>query len=338
MPGKGADSFLVKKLKGTASGQRMPVKLPALKDDVIAKIEKWIDEGAAYDWSDPKLPLGQVAALARAMSATHEELSDDRAKLAMENWRLGMPGINPERHESANFLVLGNVGPNSLRDVGERAEALAPKVGTILKSPADQPLLKGRMTIFVFRDRYEYGEFGKMVEQRELPPTWRSHFRFSVVDAYAALMPPKTPDSSIEPLLAEQIGGCYAASLGKTGTPRWFATGTGRVVASRIDGKDARVAAWDDAVLDVVARMPSRDAFITGKLDADSADIAAYSFVKFLMTDSRKFGVLLDQLRKGGDFTQSFAQVYGASPNQLCDIWVRKPPARSAGGKKAGKK
>ena len=337
MPGKGADSFLVKKLKGTASGQRMPVNLPPLADDVIAKIEKWIDEGAAYDWSDPKLPLGQVAALARAMSATHEELSGDRARLAMENWRLGMPGITPDRHESANFLVLGNVGPNSLRDLGERAEVLAPKVGAILKAPSGQPLLKGRMTIFVFRDRYEYGEFGKMVEQRELPPTWRSHFRFSLVDAYAALMPPKTADASIDVLLAEQIGGCYVASLGKN-TPRWFAAGTGRVVASRVDGKDARVVAWDDAVLDVVARMPSADAFMTGKLDADSADIAAYSFAKFLMTDSRKFGVLLDQLRKGGDFTPSFAQVYGASPNTLCDVWVRKPPARSAGGKKSAKK
>jgi hypothetical protein len=337
MPGKGADSFLIKKLKGTASGQRMPVNLPPLSDDVIAKIEKWIDEGATYDWSDAKLPLPQVAALARAMSATHEELSGDRAKLAMENWRLGMPGTEPDRHESANFLVLGNVGPNSLRDVGEKAEALAPKIGTILKAPVDRPLLKGRMTIFVFRERYDYGEFGKMVEQRELPPTWRSHFRFSVVDAYAALLPPKTPDASIEVLLAEQIGGCYVSSLGKN-TPRWFAAGTGRVVASRVDGKDPQVAAWDDAVLEVVAGMPSADAFITGKPDAASADIAAYSFVKFLMTDSRKFGVLLDQLRKGGDFAPSFAQVYGASPNQLCDVWVRKPPARSAGGKKSAKK
>lgn len=338
MPGKGADSFLVKKLKGTASGQRMPVNLPPLADDVIAKIEKWIDEGAAYDWSDAKIPIAQVAALSRAMSATHQELSADRAKLALENWRLGMPGIDADREESENFLILGNLGPNALRNVAERAEAITPKVGAILKAPDGQPLLKGRMTIFVFRDRYEYGEFGKMVEQRELPPTWRSHFRFSVVDAYAALMPPKTADASIDAMLAEQIGACYAASLGKTGSPRWFAAGTGRVVASRIDGKDSRVAAWDDAVLDVVARMPAADAFIAGKLDADSADIAAYSFVKFLMTDSRKFGVLLDQLRKGGDFTQTFGQVYGASPNQLCDIWVRKPPARSAGGKKAGKK
>lgn len=330
LPGKGAESFLIKKLRGTASGQRMPVNLPPLADDVIGKIEKWIDEGATYDWSDPKLPIGQVAALVKALNSTHQQLSDDRARLAESNWRLGMPNIEADRHETPNFLVLGNLGPNTLKEVGEQAEALAPKIGAIFKAPADQPLVKGRMTLFVFRGRYDYGEFGKMVEQRDLPSAWRGHFRFSVVDAYAAMLPPKGEDYSIEALLAEQIGGCYIASLGKSGTPAWFASGAGRVVASRIDGRDPHVLAWDDAVLDVAARMSAPDAFITGKkIDTDSAGIASYSFVKFLMSDNRKFGIFLDQLRKGGEFSQVFPQVYGATPNQLAHAWIRKPPSRS---------
>jgi hypothetical protein len=333
LSGKGAESFLVKKLRGTGSGQRMPLNLPPLADDVISKIEKWIDEGATFDWSDPKLPIGQVAALYKATRATHEELSTDRAKLADSNWRLGMPGIAADRHETANFLVLGSIGPNALKEVGEKAEALAPKIATIFKAPTDQPLVKGRMTLFAFRERYDYGEFGKMVEQRDLPPAWRGHFRFSVVDAYAAFLPPKGDDFSLDALLAEQIGGCYIAALGKSGTPAWFATGAGRVAASRLDGTDARVLAWDNAVQGVVARMSSSDAFMTNKIDSDSGAIAAYSFVKFLMTDSRKFNILLDQLRKGGEFGPSFSQVYGGSPNQLCDVWIRKPPARSAGRK-----
>jgi hypothetical protein len=214
---------------------------------------------------------------------------------------------------------------------------LAPKIGAIFKAPADQPLVKGRMTLFVFRERYDYGEFGKMVEQRDLPSPWRGHFRFSVVDAYAAMMPPKGDDYSIETLLAEQIGGCHIAALGKSGTPLWFALGAGRVAASRIDGSDPRVLAWDNAVLDVVARMPAPDAFITGnRIDTDAGSIASYSFVKFLMSDNRKFGILLDQLRKGGEFSQAFPQVYGGTPNQLAQVWIRKPPARS-GGKRSGK-
>jgi cytochrome c553 len=338
LPGKGADSLLVKKLRGTApAGQRMPLNLPPLADDVIAKIEKWIDEGATYDYSDPKLPIAQVAALVRARSATHEQLSADRAKLAEENWRRSQPGIQADRYESANFLVLGNLGPNTLKEVADKAEALAPKVAGIFKAPADQPLVKGRVTLFVFKDRYDYGEFGKMVERRDLPPSWRGHFRFSVVDAYAAVLPPRSDDYSLEVLIGEQIAGCYVASLGK-GTPSWFAIGAGRVAASRLDGGDARVAAWDDAVLAIVAGMPSPDAFLTGKLNPEQADIAAYSFVKFLMSDSRKFQALLEQLRKGADFVPAFSQIYGGSPSQLCELWVRKPPHRSAPARKSGKK
>jgi cytochrome c553 len=337
LPGKGADSLIVKKLRGTGPGQRMPVNLPPLADEVISKIEKWIDEGAAYDWSDPKLSLGQVAALAKATSATHEELTADRAKLAEENWRLGLPGIAADRHETPDFLILGNLGPNTLKQVGARAEALGPKIASIFKAPAGQPLVKGRMTIFAFKDRYDYGEFGKMVERRDLPSAWRGHFRFTVVDAYGALMPPKSDDYSIDVLLAEQIAGCYVAALGKSGTPPWFSLGAGRVAASRIDGGDGRVLEWDSAVTDVVSRMQSPDAFMTGKMDTDGAGVAAYSYVKFLMTDSRKFGTLLSRLRQREEFAPAFAQTYGASPNQLCAAWIRNPPARS-GGRRGGKK
>ena len=46
-PGKGGASLLVKKLRGAGiEGQRMPLNRPPLADAVIARIEKWIDQGA----------------------------------------------------------------------------------------------------------------------------------------------------------------------------------------------------------------------------------------------------------------------------------------------------
>ncbi|MEW6305082.1 MAG: PSD1 and planctomycete cytochrome C domain-containing protein [Verrucomicrobiota bacterium] len=46
-PGKGAESLLVKAVKGTAPDmKRMPLKMPALSDDQIDLIARWIDEGA----------------------------------------------------------------------------------------------------------------------------------------------------------------------------------------------------------------------------------------------------------------------------------------------------
>src|SRR5262249_35436414 len=146
LPGNSADSLLIKKLKGTADGMRMPQRGGPLPDADIAKIEKWIAEGAKFDAPDPNQQLSVVAAIAQAQAATHEQLTKDRAQMADENWHLGMPGTTPTKFESTNFLVLGNVGENILSDIAKRAEALSPKVADIFKSPKDQPLVKGRVT------------------------------------------------------------------------------------------------------------------------------------------------------------------------------------------------
>ena len=46
VPGDGANSLLVRKLKGTAPGKRMPLNKPPLPDVTITLIEIWIDQGA----------------------------------------------------------------------------------------------------------------------------------------------------------------------------------------------------------------------------------------------------------------------------------------------------
>ncbi|MEX2173836.1 MAG: c-type cytochrome domain-containing protein [Pirellulaceae bacterium] len=329
LPGKPADSLLVKKLKGTADGARMPMNRDPLDDATLAKIEKWIEEGCKFDGPDGKQSIVQVAALIKAQGQTHDELSSDRAKLAESNWRLGMPGTPPNRSESTNFLVMGSVGENTLADIAQRAEAQAPKVASMLKAPAGQPLVKGRMSLFVFAERYEYGEFGKMVEKRDLPSAWRGHFRYSIIDAYGAVLPSKSDDYSLDALIAQQLAAAHIASQG-VGVPTWFAEGTGRVVATRIvSGRDSRIDAWDAELPRVFASMTKPDDFLTGKLPQEDADLAAYSFVKFVMSDARRFQILLDGLRKGGKFDETFVAAYGGTPAQLAPAWIRKPPKLS---------
>jgi mono/diheme cytochrome c family protein len=338
LPGKPADSLLIKKLKGTADGARMPMNRTPLEEAVVAKIEKWIEEGAKFDGPDPKQPIAEVAAIAKAMSQTHEELTADRAKLAEQNWRLGMPGIEANRSESTNFLVLGNVGENTLADIAQRAEALAPKVGEIFKAPPDQALIKGRMSVFVFGERYDYGEFGKMVEKRTLPAEWRGHYRYSIVDAYGAVLSSRSGDYSLDALIAQQLGSVYVASQGR-GVPPWFAAGSGRVVAERLaTADDKRIAQWGDDLPRVLGSLSAPDDFLAGKLPPEDADLCAFSFVKFLMADASKYQKVLGELRKGADFNAAFSSTFGGSPAQLTQAWSRKPPMlskRPAGKKKA---
>jgi hypothetical protein len=327
VPGKPEESLIVKKLKGTGGGQRMPVGRDPLSTDVMAKIEKWILEGAKFDGGDPGQNVAQVAALARAKGATHAQLSEDRAKLAADNWRLGMPGNQPARFESTNFLVLGNVGEATLADIGERAEAMAPKVAAVFKAPSDQPLIKGRMTLFVFGERYDYSEFGQMVEQRQIPKEWRGHWTFNTVDAYGALVPARNNDYSLELLIAQQLAGAYVASLGKT--PRWFAEGAARSTAARLDPSDSRVVAWNDQVLSAMATMATPGDGVNGKLAPEINDIVNYSYVNYLMNDGKRFPKLIDQLKQGIAFDKAFSESFGGSPEQVAEAWVKKPGVKA---------
>ena len=327
LPGKSADSLLIKKLKGTAAdGQRMPLNQPALDPAIIAKFEKWIDEGAKFDGPDSKQSMDRLAAVTKAINSSHEELSLERAKLAMQHFALTLPNDSAERRETTNYLMLGNVGTATLDEIGKQAETLAPRVADIFKAPADKPLIKGRLSLLIFKDRYSYSEFGKMVEKRTLPAQWRGHFMFDTVDAYAAVTVPRpgtAQDYPIQGMILQQLAGTYMASLGK-GVPHWFAEGAGRVVASRLSANDPRVRSWDEAIPAVVGSMPASDSFLGTEMEQEAADIAAYSYVKHLMGDTRRFQILVDNLRKGGEFNQLFMETYGGTPAAVTQGWVRK--------------
>jgi hypothetical protein len=322
-PGNAMESLLIKKLRGTA-GARMPLNRPALDAATIAKFEKWISGGAKFDGPDRAMSTEDVVQTLFASRSTHEELSAARAKLARQNWKLTLPDSQPKEHESSNVLVIGNLGEELIADVAQTAEGLLPRVGKMLGAPADKPLLKGRLTIFAFDKRYDYGEIGTMVEGREIPAGSRGHWRFTGIDAYACVVPPRPGDTQpLDSLLAQQIAGAYVASLGKV--PHWFAEGSGRVAASRINPKDPRFKLWDSRVPEIIAVAGKTDVAVSGSLPGEEGDIVAYGFVKVLASQAGKYASLLNALRSGIPFDQGFSKAYGGSPPQVAAYWTPKP-------------
>ena len=315
-----AESGIVKRLKSTGN-DRMPMGRDPLAPEVIAKIEKWIAEGATYDGGDPKDSLQTVYAVAKATRSTHEELMKERVDKSLSNWRLGMPSIDSKQVETKNFLLVGNVPEAELNELAKEAEKIVPQVARTFKVSTKDPLVKGRITLFVFKQRYDYSEFGKMVEQTTLPKDQRGHWKYDIVDAYAAILPDRAEEFQNDVLIGQQIAGVFAASLGKD-VPRWFAEGSARVAASRMEKKDPRVKAWEDSLAEIGSRMTNPDDFLTGKMSTEDADIMSYKFVEYLMANSRGYGLLLAGLKKGASFEQVFQVVYGGTPSQLAQKWL----------------
>ncbi len=321
LPGKPATSLLIRKLKGMGT-ERMPKGKAPLSDDVIAKFEKWIAEGAHFDGPDSKDLIETVADIYRAEHATHEELAAERLSRAQRLWRLAIPDDPGQVKETKNFMLLGNVSPAAMDEVATLAEQQATTIGTLFKAPADKPLVKGKITLFVCRQRFDYNEFGKMVETRELPPNAQGHFRYNVINAYGVIVPPPagSTDYSLTALLSQQIAGIYIASLGRS--PTWFAEGVGAATALRLDKTDARLKGWEAAIPGIISSTPNSQVFLNHGLATEVNDCLSLGFAKALMANASRFQQLLTGIKQGEDFETVFRRIYRLPPAELAASWV----------------
>ncbi len=186
-----------------------------------------------------------------------------------------------------------------LDEAAEAAETQATALVKLLRLPADQPLVKGRITLFLFPTRYEYSEFGRMVEERDLPSSGAA-IGNTTSSMLTACSWRRKAAATIRwrASIAQQMASVYAASLART-CRRGFAKAWAGVFASRADGRAARVHRWNARLDELFAGGKIRG-FLEHKLPPEDGDMAAYGFVKDLMASSTKFSSLIVALRGGG--------------------------------------
>ncbi len=311
-PGKSSASMLFKRIE---TGEMPPNgKLDSKSIDLIGK---WIAEGAKFDGGDAQLETSMVAAVSKAKSQTHEELSAARRDLAARTWELVMAGVEPVTVSSDHFVVTGSTTESRLTDVSQLLEKLVPKVASALRSDSSEPIVKGNVSTFVFDKRYDFNEFGKMVERRDFPKDQTAHWKFTTIDAYAAvLMTRNETADSIKVALAKQLGALHVASLAPD-VPRWFADGVGVWTAKKIYSREDEVKDWDLRAETAAAAMQRPDDFINDRMPADEAAMVSYLFVKNLKSDAGRFGKLMAEMRKGMTFASAFRETYGTTPEGL---------------------
>lgn len=325
-PGNAEGSFLVMMLRGTAKGpdgttnlRRMPNRRDPLDDKDMQTILTWINEGAKFDGESPAESIQLLWEIEQAKKATHEELTASRKAKVELLWKRGNPDSPFELVETADFTVLGNLGSVRLQEFVKQAEDEKAKLMTALKLPAGGPLVKGKIALLAFDKKFEYAEFGRVAEGRELHPSQLAHWRFNFIDCYAAVVvQPTAEDTGL--LLSEVIVGAYLDALGSV-APRWFAVGAARNIAGKIHGKSPLVKAWEDALAPAMASGLSSDAVLsTSNLDNNGAALAQ-GFVKELMK-APSWTVLMSSIAKGARFDGAFQQAYRSAAAPLMKRWM----------------
>lgn len=325
-PGNPSASQIIKRLRGDGVDVMPPSG--KLDDALIEVIVKWIQEGAAYDGGDVQLGTEVVAAVLKADSQTHEALVEDRAVKAAETWKLVMDGVESTTLASEHFLVTGSTNESRLTDVSRICEKLAPKIASALRASSKQPLVKGNVSVFVFDKRYDFSEFGKMIEKRDFPKELSGHWGFTTIDAYATVLMTRNQDADdVQVELAHQIASLHVASLAPD-MPRWFADGVGLWTAKKILSKEDAMKSLESRAETAAASMVSPDDFVQNRMPSDRAALVGYLFVKRLRSEAGTFSKLMSQIQKQRSFEAAFKDVYKGSPSEL--LGQQKKRARSS--------
>jgi mono/diheme cytochrome c family protein len=324
-PGKSRESLLIKKLRGEM-GDRMPIGRPALSDEQIGLIARWIDSGAPVNESEQRVPLERLATLAWVDGATADELSERRHELAIEHWQLVSPQNEATEIVEGNFVVFGDLPPAQLQNVAKAAVAAQRQAEAAIRFGSAGPsnLLKAKTTIFVFNKRYDYAEFGRMIEGRDLPSDWQGHWQEDGIDAYVVLiLDAEEEEDQLQQRLLHQLAALRVALAGEA--PRWLSEGLGRALLARGAGRQGRNAAWDDELPSALAGLDKPETLLEGRLSASRADLIGYGIGKFLLDKSqrRQLDALLEGLAKGANLNQACRQQLGVPPAALVSSAVR---------------
>lgn len=311
-PKKGPESLLVKKLLGQA-GQRMPAGgRAALKPEEIEKITQWIDEGATFDGGQRESQLESVIAKSWASKASHSELMEKRMSRARDRWKIVSPTAQLEETSNQDFHVLGNLGPAGLQQVLAAADAAAKSVRKQYRLSPKEPIVRGGITIYALKSRYDYSELGNMLEKRALPAEWSSHWKRDVLDMYIAIVPDKANAKLNESALVQQITSVWMAS--HEGVPKWFADGAGRAaLAAAVGPNDERVKPWILRVPQVVDEIKDVKPLIDGKLNDEDEAIVGFALVRNMQSSSMKkqYDSVVKSISGGTGFDEAFLKSIG---------------------------
>ena len=315
-------------------GKQKPVKMPMGQARITrtnhANLRKWIEEGAKFDGTDPKLPLRRIIPSAADMKREElaklspEEWEKKRGEQADSMWKRVAPKEEPNKETTANFIVYGNAAPARLKQLGEWGEAHVEKLQSLFKTK-QSPLWKGRLIVFVTKDRFAYEEFNQVLLQRQTPDSMTGHSVATADEDQAYVVVQDVGDvstsqsASLNINLIDHLTGAFLKRAGDT-VPDWLLRGTGLAMAAKDNPKDEYLRS-----LPVVAKRTltalgnPNEVFRNGTFSPSETGPVGFLLVGYLLQKggAPRFGRLLQQLQTGKNPAEALQTVYGSKPGEI---------------------
>lgn len=335
------------RLVGGLELPRMPQGQARITRTNYENLKVWLEEGAKFDGPDPKRPLREIVPTeeqilaAKMAKLSPEEFVAMRKEKSEEQWKQSNSKETATSVESPDFLVMGNASEERLKEVlgwaDEHAKTLRGAFG--VKTPE---IWKGKLAIFVFKDRFSFEEFPRVVLSAEVPRETVGLSRvtpsfdeaFVCVEDIGDQVTSESPGMKLS--VIDQITGAYLKRSGDK-IPEWLIRGLGLALAANNDKKNEFVLAQPAMAIEALKGLEAPEqVFEKGKFSSADLGPIGFTLVQHMLSAGGpgKVGQLIDKLQSGTELPAALKDIYNADLKTLAlsygnSLGSRKPAKTS---------
>ncbi|MDB5339664.1 MAG: Planctomycete cytochrome [Planctomycetaceae bacterium] len=329
LPGNMEGSRLFR-LVGGLELPRMPQGQARITRTNYENLKTWFEEGNKFDGPDPKQPLRELVPTEAEMIAAKlaklspEEFNAMRKEKSEDQWKRSNSKETANTVESADYLVMGNASEDRLKEVLGWADEHAKTLRAAFGAKTDE-IWKGKLAIFVFKDRFSFEEFPRVIDSAEVPreTIGLSKVSPSFDEAYVCVEDIGDQVSSESPgmklSVIDQITGAYLKRSGDK-IPEWLIRGLGLALASKDDKKNEFILAQPAMAVQSLQGLESPEqVFEKGKFSSADLGPVGFTLVQHMMAAGGpgKLGMLIDKLQSGAELAAALKDVYNADLKTL---------------------
>lgn len=309
------------------------------------KVKTWILEGAKYDGNDPtkKFPTyDEREAMARA-SFTPDQWLALRKKASDGEWKKTFPNAEPALRETSELLLYGDVNAERLEQIDKWAAEHIASLRQTFKVK-DEPLWKGKLAVFIFKERFGYEEFNNSVHKRDVPREVIGHSQVNtaMTDAFIALQDVGDAATESSPgmhvNLIDQLTGAFL-KRGSGNLPDWVIRGTGLALANHKLGGNPFITAMPKLAGGILQDSKLSDPdqiFVDGTFSPGEVGPVGYTLVEYLLKRGNmvQFGQLVQKLQSGVKPEAAIRDVYQTDGKTMAMQYASTLPSGGKKGKK----
>lgn len=335
VPGKPDESRLWH-LVGLQDPFKMPQGQALIKRKNAEDLKTWIQEGAKFDGKDAKtalrsmVPTDDEKRMAELASLSPEKFADLRRESTESIWKRALTKEKAEILETDDFIFYGNVSASRLKQISEWAGTQADELRKLFNEQ-QKPFWKGKLAVFVYKDRFGYSEFNQSIEDRRAvrSVSWHSKVTPLYLDAYLVLEDVGDEASDDSPdLQTNIIAGLTNAAIqrGEGDVPAWVSSGLGLLLASKGSSSQTYFEGLRQQALEAAPKVTRpEELFAEGTFSPSETSAVGFTLVEFLIKSGGlpKMALLLKEFKRGTAIPTALTKVYGSNLRTLAGAYAR---------------